>query len=72
MKKLLGTSPLTTIGGIAAAIGAAVFGAKETGLIEQIPEVVAWIGIFAAAIGVGLIGFSARDNRVTSKKAGAE
>jgi urea transporter len=57
------TSPLTTIGGILAAIGA---------VLQAMSDPV-WhtIGACLAAVGLALLGASARDNKTTSEQANA-
>lgn len=56
--KLFGPSWRTTVGGILAAVGIGLRHAPEA-------RIAAWSDVFVAA-GVAIIGFSARDNTVTS------
>lgn len=59
----------TSVFGIAAALGAAMTAAF---LFGGVPQVVGAIGAGLTALGTVGMGFSARDNSVTSEQAGAK
>jgi hypothetical protein len=59
----------TTVGGIAAALGAAVTAAAQ---IDGAPKWLMLVGAGLAAFGSAFLGIAARDNGVTSEQAGAQ
>lgn len=59
----------TTVGGIAAALGSAMTAAYMFG---GVPQQVGAAGAALTALSIAWIGFMARDNDVSSEKAGAK